>query len=338
MELFDIVQPSILSTYVKDLPEPPGVRLNEILPDRLFNDIEAVFDEVSRTNRAAKFRAFDAETPIGKRDSLARKHLEMLPLGQKTVVGEYERLKLAQLQGANTDRLVSAIYDDVAVNANAARIRMELARGDVLTDGILSINENGVIQTYDYGVPAANTMDAAITWATATTDIPADLMSAMDLWVDAGGDDNPIMWVSRTTLRHMLANDDLRNLAQTNGVLPVTLNNNNLNQVMEAQGLPEIRVYNSSFDVDGATTRAIPIDIAIITPRNPGDLGFTAWGISAEALELVDAQRIAFEDAPGLVAAVYRNFDPVAVWTKVGGVGLPVITNPNRLIAINTVP
>ena len=131
----DIVQPAALTAFVREVPSPAAYVLNQFLPDRQVPDIEAAIDSVTRTNRAAKFRAYDAETPIGQRDPLERKRVQLPPLGQKTVLGEYERLALERIrnQGGNTAALVDATYDDAEVNARAVLARMELARGDVLS-------------------------------------------------------------------------------------------------------------------------------------------------------------------------------------------------------------
>ncbi len=336
--LYDVADPAVLTTIVRELPEPNGIGLNAILPDRLFDSAEAVWDVVSRTNRAAKFRAFDAESPIGKRDSAARKSAPMQPLSQKTVIGEWETLqrRAMQMGGNAASQLESEIYNEVRINADAVRIRAEYARGNTLVDGVFAIDENGVTESWDYGVPGANIVTAAITWATATTDIPADINTWLDVWYAAGGGE-AILTVSRAQLANMLKNDKIRALGASNGVTPSVLSQNGLQTIFDGMNWPTIRVYDASFDIDGSTTRVLAADKALLTPANPLDLGFTAWGMTAEAIELAEAQRISIADAPGLVSVVMKTEDPVARWTKVGGTVLPVLTNPNRLMVWDTV-
>jgi hypothetical protein len=334
MILYDLVQPAVLTGFVRELPVPTQIGLNRYLPDRQINDIEALIDQVTRTNRAAKFRAFDAETPIGKRDTFQRSRVKLPPLGQKTVIGEYERLQLARLEGGNANRLTASIFDDAEVNTNATRFRMELARGDVLTDGKVTISENGLVGLEaDFGLPGSHLVSAAVVWSDHTNSDPLnDLTTWLDVYADDGGTPGRIV-VSQTGLRHMLANQKIRDLAAANGVVPSTIAIPQLNAILESRGLPPVEVYNGRFDVDGVTTRALPNDRLLMLPQNPTDLGYTAWGITAEALELAEAQRINVADAPGLVAVVMKTFDPVSVWTKVGGVGMPIIANPLRLLS-----
>src|SRR5574343_424275 len=134
---FDYVQPAELTGYVREVPAPLELTLNRFLPDRLIHDVEAAWDIVTRTNRAATYRAYDAETPIGKRDQFSRARVALPPLGQKLVVGEEERLQLERVRsgGDSRNRLVEAIYNDADTNVRAVYNRAELARGDVLTDG-----------------------------------------------------------------------------------------------------------------------------------------------------------------------------------------------------------
>ncbi len=336
--IYDLVNPATLTGYVRELPLPAEIGLNRYLPDIVLDDIEATIDSLTRTNRAAMYRAFDAETPIGKRDSFTRSKVSLPPLGQKTPIGEYETLALRRLQGASSDALTRAIYDDVDLNARAVQIRAELARGDVLTDGKFTLTaENGLTYECDFGVPGGNIVTTSVSWAThASADVVGDLQTWLDVY-EAYGPCGRIVG-SKTTLRHMLQNAGLRALAQANGIIPSTLNQAQLNSLLEMNGLPPFEVYNGQFDVAGVTTRALPVDKIVFLPVNPTDLGYTAWGITAEALELAEAQRLTLDSAPGLVAVVTKTDDPVTRWTKVGATCLPVLTNPKRILIADTIP
>jgi hypothetical protein len=336
--LYDLVDPAELTGYTRELPVPAEIGLNRYLPDRLIDDIEATINKVTRTNRAAKFRAYDAETPIGKRDTASKVVVELPPIGQKTVIGEYNRLQLARLQGSQTNALVNAIFDDADLNARAVQIRVELARGDVLTDGKFTLTgENGLTLEADFGVPGTHIVNTGISWAThASATVLTDLQTWLDVYEADAGPCGRIL-VSKTVLRHMMQNAAIRAMASSNGIVPEMISQMQLNQLLELNGLPPVEVYDGRFDVDGVTTRAIPVDKIAFMPVNPSDLGYTAWGITAEALELAEAQRMTLEGAPGLVACVMRTFDPVSTWTKVGGVVMPVLVDPNKLLVADVI-
>lgn len=335
---YDYVTPAALTGYVRAVPTPAQIQLERYLPTRQINDIEAIWNEVTRTNRAATYRAFDAETPIGQRDSFSQKRIQLPPLGQKTVVGEYERLQLERMRtGGNADQaIVDAIYDDAEINTRAVLWRMELARGDVLVDGKFTLTgENGLTIEADFGVPGSHIVAPSTLWTVYASATPlADLRAWVQLYIDDNGEAPGRMLMSSKRVTDLCLNAEVRALAATTFGTPSIVTPGQLQQVLSAQGLPPIETYDSQVDVAGVTTRIIPQDRVIFLPANPADLGYTAMGITAEALELTGGNnpQLVPAQAPGLVGVVMKDGDPVRTWTKVGAVGMPILTNPKLLL------
>ncbi|MER7331670.1 MULTISPECIES: major capsid protein [unclassified Micromonospora] len=335
---FDLVDPAELTGFVRTLPGPATYTLNQFLNDDNIGDIDAEFDTLIETNRAARFRAWDSETDVGKRNRLERKRVSLPPLGQKLVVGEEARLRLemARAGGDNSNGMIRAIYNDAVTNTNAVLARMELARGQVLTTGKMDLTQDGLagIQA-DYGVDPSHFPVATTVW---TDYVDSDPLEDMRTWADLytldSGEPPAYALTSRTAVGHMLRNNKVRGLAAANGVTPSMISRQQLNQLLESFDLPMLVEYNTLIDVDGTSTRPIPNDKMVFLPANPRSLGRTMWGITAEALELVglDNPAITFEEAPGLVGVVTREGDPVRTWTKVTGVGMPVIEDPRKLL------
>lgn len=337
MIINDLIPPAVLTGFVREMPGPATYNLNEVLPDRQIGDIEAAIDVVLRTNRAATFRAYDAETAIGKRDQFQRGRVQLPPLGQKTVLSEHDRLLLQQLQtgGFNDAPLVEMIYDEAATNTRAVLARMEVARGDALVDGKVTINEGGLSVQADFGIDPSQLVTAPVLWTNAGSADPfTDLNNWVNIYIDAVGEPPGFLRVSRQVLTNMLQSQAIRQLLATLVGAPSIVTRGQLQQLLDAHGLPTIVEYNTRIDVDGTTVRPIPTDVAILTPANPSDLGYTAWGITAEALELASGTnpQLTIQDAPGLVAVIMRDGDPVRTWTKVSAVGMPIITDPRRLL------
>lgn len=67
---------------------------------------------------------------------------------------------------------------------------------------------------------------------------------------------------------------------------------------------------------------------------NLEELGYTAMGITATALELVNSNRsdLSFQDAPGIVGVVIKGGPPFRQFTYVDAVGMPVIVNARKLL------
>jgi hypothetical protein len=86
--------------------------------------------------------------------------------------------------------------------------------------------------------------------------------------------------------------------------------------------------------VGNTATRIIPANKMVYLPATAASLGNTMWGVTAEALELVGLNnpQLTFAQAPGLVGMVTKEGDPVRTWTKVAGLGMPVIADANKLL------
>jgi hypothetical protein len=109
--LFDgPVTPDALTTFVREVPSPPDQVLNLILPDRILNKNTVDLSELTRTNRTARFRAFDARLHVSERDTISSKQVKLPPLSSSISVGEFERLQLefARLGGTNTGAIIDA--------------------------------------------------------------------------------------------------------------------------------------------------------------------------------------------------------------------------------------
>lgn len=337
----DYIEPAVLTGFVRNVPSPYALALNQYLPDRQIGDIEVAIDQVTRTNRAASFRAWDTEVPVSKRDSFRRDKVAIPPLGVKLPIGEYERLMLERIRtgGDNRNGYVTAIYNDAEQLSREVLNRMELARGDVLMDGKFTLaGENGLTLEADFGVDSSHLVTASTVWSDHADATPLiDLKAWVDLYVDETGEKPGTMLTSNTVINNMLMSAEIRSLfyrGQTLSGTPDLITQVQLNQVLQAYGLPNIVEYNTKVEVGGSNTRVINEDRVIFLPTDPASLGFTAWGITAEALELASGQNpsLEFEDLPGLVGVVLKEGDPLRVWTKVGAVGMPIISDPRRLV------
>ena len=130
------VTPDALTTFVRNVPVPAEFTLSSILPDRYFTKNTIDVQALTRTNRTARFRAFDGRLNVSERDVASTTQVKLPPLSSSISVGELERLNLefARTGGTNTDALVDAIYDDGTNLTREIQARMEQARGDVLVD------------------------------------------------------------------------------------------------------------------------------------------------------------------------------------------------------------
>jgi len=339
---FDYIAPAELTGYVREALadyEINRFRLNRYLPNRPVDDIEAKFlaGGEGLTN-AATFRVYDAESPIGKRPGFQRTTIELPPISRKLRLGEYERLR----QRANPGALVTdGLFSDAVRLTREIAARMELARGDALVNGTITLNENGVIATVDFGRAGGNTVTAATLWSDHTNSDPInDLITWAQAYEDLMGEPPGSILMNRTTLFNALRSENVRLFSSTLVGRPTLVTAEALNMVLASYSLPGIDVYHASVLVNGSAQRIIPDGKVVLLPspvQDPSDfegtqLGATMWGTTAEAMEpefnLVGSD-LPGDDLPGVTAGVYSTDDPVALWTKAAGIGIPVLANPN---------
>lgn len=337
----DYVAPTVLTGFVREVPSPSNLLLAQFLPDRNIGNIEAAIDKVTKTNRAAQFRSWDSETPVGQRDSFSRSKVKLPPLGQKLPISEQEHLMLERVRtgGDNRNGYVQAIYDDAATLANNVRRRMEIARGDVLQDGKFTlVDEHGLTLEADFGIPVGNLVTAGVPWSDHDDATPLlDIKSWIDDYVELNGERPGKVLTSNTVVNNLLLSAEIRALFNRGATLngsPDLLTMAMLNQVLQAYGIPPIFEYNTKINWNGSNQRVIAEDRFLLLPETAADLGYTAWGVTAESLVLAtgDNPGLLFEELPGLVGVVLKDGDPVQTWTKVSAVGMPLITNPDLLM------
>jgi len=327
-----------INAFAREVQTPADYALTlSVMPERRINSVKFRTKRTERRVNAASYRAFDAQTKVATREAKRIVTEGMLPpLGQKYLVGELEQILLDTSRGADSSELVELLYQDVAAHVQAIRSRLELAVGDLLTDGKFTLNaENGLTVEYDAGVPSANMPTAATPWTDPTADALADEMAWIEV-LRASGAPLPARVITSYKARALLASNDAyrrafygQPAAQTpTGVLAP----NEVDTVRARYGLPPIEVYDVQIPVDGGgMTRPIPEDRWIMLPPNATQWGETQYGVTAESLVLSSGSNPAIErqEAPGIVVTHGYTDDPVQVWTKGAAVAMPVLYVPD---------
>lgn len=333
------VPPDALTAFVREVPTPSIHRLAEILPDRIIPNVEVDFDELTQVNRTAKFRAWDSRIPYTKRDAPTSRRAKMPPISVRNMLGELERVQIevARFGGTNASPFINAIYNDGANLTREVRNRMELARGDVLVDGKFTLSaENGLTMEADFGVPGNHLVAPGTLWSnTASATVVQDLASWVSTYTTTNGAPPGGFVTSTRVLNYMLQNAEMRTLAGSLAGTPALVSRGAFDSVLSNFGIPPLRfVYDTAVNVDGTDTRVTPDDRLFLVPANPSDLGFTAWGLTATALELVNSSRVdlSFADAPGIVGVVEKSGPPYRQEVFVDACGMPILAQPKRLL------
>lgn len=334
MLIYDLVDTQELQGYVRGIQiEEDRNRfvLSQYLPNREVDEIEwRANTGTLRDQDAALVRAWDTESPIGNRQGITRLMGELPPISKKIRLGEEERLRRRALERSSSAELVNAIYDDAGNMARAVLARVEMLRGELLFNASLTINENGVAQTVTFGRAGGHTVTAGTLWSNTATATPvSDLRTWVSTYITTNGVPPAFILTSTDVVSNLLLNAQIRALATNVAGTPALVTVDTVQAVLQAFGLPPIVTYDVNTRVAGTATRVTPANKLVLMPPANEPLGNTIFGITAEALELADAQQVTIDQTPGLVSVVEKTFDPVATWTKAAAVALPIMPNPN---------
>jgi hypothetical protein len=346
MYIDDYITPAELTWYAREVPSPANLILEQFLPNVQINHIEAELGEITRTNRAARFRSWDSPVGIGKRDTFETRRVKIPPLGQKLPVGEYEMLQLSLARTGGNDRvaMLDEIYKDTDNNVRSIYNRIEIARGDVLTDGKFTLtDEDGLTLEADFGLPAGNNVTpAGALWNDATNSVPlTDLRGWMLYYATLNGGRPGYMVCGEDVISALETSAEVRQAISYGGnILRPFATDSDLAGIFATNRFPTIIPYDTTIDWDGSNKRVIPANKVVFLPQSPSDLGMTAWGITAEALALAGSNnpQLTFQQAPGIVAVNTREGDPPRVWSKAGATCMPLLRDIRKLMVATVLP
>lgn len=305
--------------------------LSRFLPSQTIDDLDFRFTKGGEgLIEAGTYRSYDAEAPLASRPGIAKTLGELPPLSRKIRLGEYDRLKARNLDAD----ISSHIYSDVERLTRALAARMELARGDALVNGKVSIAENGVKAVADYGRAAGNVVTAAIYWTDVANATPlTNLQGWGDIYNAVNGTYPGLYVTAKKNLALLMRNTELRNLIYPTGSAASLVRLDDVYSILTSYGLASIETYDVQVRVAGVDTRVLPDNVVLMLPA-PGStdasqLGRCLWGTTLEASE--PGYGLAGSEA-GIVAGTMSTWDPVALWTKAAAIGIPVLANPNLIM------
>jgi hypothetical protein len=341
------VTPDALTAFVRELPTPDDLAFYNTIGSQFVDDHKVNFSELIETNRVASFRTWDGNFPTLGRDSASSSEATLMPLGvQASALGEYERLQLqfARTAGTNKAALANAIYNDAEVLTRSIYNRLELAWGDVLTDGILTVRENGIAGNAgvaDFGMDPARKVNAATSWDDPAALILDDLIAWTEAYETDGVGAPGAIRMKLKTFRKLARNTQIVGLAVGRESTRERITLDEVRSVLDAEGLPPVvflpdtsfYVENPGTGVPAGDQKVVPDNLVLLTPANLSDLGFTALGVSPTSLELVNSKvaEMTFQGAAGLVGVVEKVGPPYRQFTFVDAVAMPILTQPRRL-------
>lgn len=331
------------------------IDIGAVVPTRQNDPIDGLFGDEKTDNLVAhweyiaseyqipvmaQFHGFDTESKKTFRIPIDNKNIEKGLI--KVKLDQSERLRALMNRGVQGDeRLYNYVLEDGVRLADQVITRTKVAKNEVMATGTVTIKENNLDLTVDYGVPAAQ---KALTLNLNTAaDISAQIQSFVDDAADVGVTITGMM-TSRKNITKMRNNEKLQKAINGNIGVGALLSNSALTAYLNEEfGINNIitndLMYGAEGNIDPATGRPVitqkryyPADKVTFFASNPnGRLGTGLWGNPPE----VDLGRFypvsTSAVSPYVFITQWAETDPAVLWTKASSLFMPVLYNPNSL-------
>ena len=271
----------------------------------------------------ASVHAFDTESEIGSRQA-AKATLELAFIKRKMQLKEKDIMALENPRTPEEQAyLTEQVYNDIEVLVRGVMARVEKMRMDVLANGQVTINENGLNATVDYQVPADH--KEALTGTDLWTDPTSDPLGDIDRWIEAMSTTPTRALTSKKILNALLRHPQVKSSVFGSDTGKV-LTRNELDAFMQSNGLPLIRTYDEKYKEQQkngtyVTKRYFPENKFVMFDDEI--LGETLFGPTPEE-RLVRRAAVDISMVGNVLAMVYEeNLDPVGTWEKAVATALP---------------
>lgn len=297
----------------------------------------------------AHFHGFDTEANTTFRVPVDNHNIEKGLI--KVKINQSERMRTLLRAGVRNDDLYDYVINDGVRLADQVVTRTKVAKNELMATGQVTIKENNLDLTVDYGVPAGNKTFELDFGAGATKDVPSQIQELVDYATEKGITLTGIM-TSKKNVTKMRQNTEIQKAIGGNTSVGALVSRSALEAYLEEEfGISRIVVndltYGASAVVgsDGRPVitqkRYFPADTITFFATNPGGrMGIGLWGNPPE----VDAGQFMQVNTSGQSPYVYisqwMEKDPAVLWTKASGLFMPVLYNPNSLfpVAVKNTP
>lgn len=287
----------------------------------------------------AQFHGFDTESLKTFRVPIDTHNIEKGLI--KVKINQSERLRALTRAGVQGD---DALYDYVMQDgirlADQVITRTKVAKNELLATGKVTINENNLSLTVDYGVPSKQTSFTLD--LTQDADVASQIQEIIDYATGIGVTITGMV-TSTKNLTKMRNNKYLQTAINGNVGAGVQLRRTQLESYFADEfGINTIITndlsYGESAEI-GADGRPVisqkkyfkPNVVTFFSSNPTGRLGTGLWGDSPE----VDAASFynvgGSQVSPYVYIMQWMETDPAVLWTKASSLFMPVLYNPNSL-------
>ena len=294
----------------------------------------------------AQFHGFDTESLTTFRAPVDNHNIEKGLI--KVKINQSERMRALLRSGVREDAMYDYVIQDGIRLADQVFTRSKVAKNELLATGQVTIKENNLDLTVDYGVPASQTAYTLDFGTGASTDIPSQIQAIVDDAIAKGVTLNGIL-TSRVNITKMRKDANVQKAINGNiGAGALVKVTDFEAWLAEEFGINQIitndLTYGASATIgaDGrpsiTTERYYPANKVTFFATNPGGrLGVGLWGDPPE-VDAAQFYNVSTESSisPYVYVSQKMEWDPAVLWTKASGLFMPVLYNPNSLFIATT--
>lgn len=287
----------------------------------------------------AHFHGFDTQANTTFRVPVDSHNIEKGLI--KVKINQSERLRELLHSGVQEDALYDYVIQDGVRLADQVVTRTKVAKNELLSTGKVTIKENNLDLTVDYGVPSDN-VDMEFT-INDTTDVPSEIQTIIDKASDLGITINGIV-TSKQVIAKLRKNKSVQTFINGSNAVGTAVRRTDLdNFFSEEYGIDRVilndlkYISNATLGADGrpAVTQAryFPQDKITFygTANALNRLGVGLWGDPPEAVDVQGLDVSGSGVSPYVYITQWHENDPAVTWTKASSLFMPVLFDPNSL-------
>lgn len=319
----------------------PNDPVDQVIDDTKTDNLVAEWESLAAEFQIpvmAQFHGFDTEAKTTFRVPVDRHNIEKGLI--KVKINQSERMRTLLRSGVQNDDLYDYIIRDGVRLSDQVVTRSKVAKNELLATGKVTIKENNLNLTVDYGVPNANT--SLTLDLSSSADVISQIQTIVDNARNAGVTITGI-YTSSANINKMRQNAGLQTAINGNIGAGSMIRKTVMEEFLSEEfGINTILTndltYGKSATVGAngrpniTTARYFPQNKVTFFATNPGGrLGRGLWGDPPE----IDNARFYSNEEPSSSPFVYvtqkMEWDPAVLWTKASGLFMPVLFNPNSL-------
>ena len=316
--------------------DPTDVLFNDDSTDNLMASWESMASEY-QIPVMAQFHGFDTEAQTTFRVPVDNHNIEKGLI--KVKLNQSERMRSLLRAGVKNDDMYDYVIRDGVRLGEQVITRTKVAKNELLATGKITIKENNLDITVDYGVDPSQT---AYTLDLATTaDISGQIRTILDAALDKGVTLTG-MFTSRNNITKMRRNEGLQQEVNGNVGIGAMIKSTDFASYMQEEfGISQIVTNDLRFGIDNGIgadgrpkvdmKRYFPEDKITFFATNPNGRMGTGLFAPPPEVDSLNSQVSASEQSPYVYISQWTEKDPAVLWTKASTLYMPVLYNPYSL-------